>query len=533
MHNQLNSVFEIRNLSELVSRVCTECNNCSLVQKQPCGKHRPALPKSPQMLRQKNEVWAIDELQLISPNTGKIIGFNKIICATDLFSNFCIVDQVRGNLDAKQVLDFIQQKIIAVFGYPRILVTDNATCMNNSLVSQTCELLNIHFCTIAPYSAKSNLQELLNRAILDTLRALTSNHYSPPTISAQMIGPVVNLINSLTFRELKNISPYFLQFCKRPKVDLLVYYDMDPNLQNSKEDFIQNIIQINSVITKIRLAQISSRKYPPTTQLTQSYQNKIEVGSIVSIQNPELVIKKENFKLRPKFKNRFLVTERTASSAVLVPCAEVYLADYFTKHKPTTEDNKLRIKADLSNIKLLTNSLLINSNRSENFYRNFFRENQLPPTFYVSQDDNRAQVRNLEEITQSDSPNNLEFDIHLVRTFMKRTPSARKGILSNIRTRQICNIVKHLKPHQTVKRVKFNQQVTCFKLVAPAQIYHCLYPKTVPLKDTFDPPIRKLQNNIFCVCNKCRMLLKGCSDTHACDMCFGSGCKPVDSKQKD
>ena len=178
----------------------------------------------PSVALAKNEVWAIDELQLISPDTGKKVGFHKVLCATDLFSNFCIVDQVKGNLDAKQVLDFVQQKIISVFGYPRILVTDNATCMNNQLVSQTCALLNIHFCTIAPYSAKSNLQELLNRAILDTLRALTSNHYSPPSVSAQMIGPVVNLINSLTFRELKNISPYFLQFCKKPKVDPLVFY---------------------------------------------------------------------------------------------------------------------------------------------------------------------------------------------------------------------------------------------------------------------------------------------------------------------
>ena len=69
--NQLNSVFEIRNVAELVHRVCQECFNCSLIQKQPCGKTRPPLPKHPKMLRQKNEVWAIDELQLISPESGK------------------------------------------------------------------------------------------------------------------------------------------------------------------------------------------------------------------------------------------------------------------------------------------------------------------------------------------------------------------------------------------------------------------------------------------------------------------------------
>ena len=88
-----------------------------------------------------------------------------------------------------------------------------------------------------------------------------------------------------------------MQFAKKPKVDLLVFHDEDPILENSKEEFIDNIIKINSVLTRIRLAQIHCRKYIPPSQHTQNYQNKIEVGSIVSIQNPELIVKKENFKL--------------------------------------------------------------------------------------------------------------------------------------------------------------------------------------------------------------------------------------------
>ena len=133
----------------------------------------------------------------------------------------------------------------------------------------------------------------------------------------------------------------------------------------------------------------------PPSQYTQNYQNKIDVGSIVSIQNPELIIKKENFKLRPKFKNLFLVTERNQSSVILVPCAEIFLEDYFRKHKSSSEEHTLRIKADIANVKILTNTLLVNYNHKENFYRNFFQDNQLPPTFYVSQDDDRACVRRL------------------------------------------------------------------------------------------------------------------------------------------
>ena len=186
-------------------------------------------------------------------------------------------------------------------------------------------------------------------------------------------------------------------------------------LRDSKESFIDNIIKINSVFKRIRLAQINCRRYIPTSQHTQIYQNKIEVGSIVSIQNPELIIKKENFKLRPKFKNRFLVTERTQSSVVLVPCEEILLEDYFRKHKSSSEEQTLHIKADISNVKILTNTLLVNSNRKKFFNRNFFQDNQLPPTFYVSQDDNRALVRRLEELDPQNDAENLQYHINLIR----------------------------------------------------------------------------------------------------------------------
>ena len=82
---------------------------------------------------------------------------------------------------------------------------------------------------------------------------------------------------------------------------------------------------------------------------------------------------------------------------VLVPCAEIFLEDYFRRHKSASEDQTLRVKADISNVKVLTNTLLVNSNRRENFYSNFFDNNHLPPTFYVSQDDDRALIRRLEE----------------------------------------------------------------------------------------------------------------------------------------
>ena len=206
-----------------------------------------------------------------------------------------------------------------------------------------------------------------------------------------------------------------------------------------------------------------------------------------------------------------------------MPCAEIFLEDYFRKYRSATEESSYRIKADISNVKILTNTLLVNSNRSQNFYKNFFQDNQLPPTFYISQDDGRALVRRLEEMAPQCEADDIEYQINLIRKLRKKQANSNTSILSNTRKKQVYSIVQHLRPQQVVKKVSFDEKVTCLKLVAPSEIYHCLYPKFIPLKDSFDPPIRKLENNVWCVCNRCRMLLTGCGKESACDMCFGSG----------
>ena len=65
------------------------------------------------------------------------------------------------------------------------------------------------------------------------------------------------------------------------------------------------IVKINAAVTRIRLAHIQARKYTEPTDKVKMYQNQIQEGSIVSIKNPELVVRRQDFKLRPKFRNRF------------------------------------------------------------------------------------------------------------------------------------------------------------------------------------------------------------------------------------
>ena len=130
-------------------------------------------------------------------------------------------------------------------------------------------------------------------------------YYAQPEQAAGIVGPVVNLINSLTFTDQKVISPFYIQFAQKPKNDVIIFKDLPGKHYDNKELYLRDIVKINLVGTKIRLAHIQARKYVEPTDKVKRYQEQIPEGSIVSIKNPEIVVRRQNFKLRPKFKITF------------------------------------------------------------------------------------------------------------------------------------------------------------------------------------------------------------------------------------
>ena len=92
------------------------------------------------------------------------------------------------------------------------------------------------------------------------------------------------------------------------------------------------------------------------------YYDKIQRGSIVSVQNPKLIVKQKNYKLRPCFRNRFLVIKREESAVYLVPCDEIYHTQFFDEKIPKYQkEPNCYYKADISKVKLLNGEFPANS----------------------------------------------------------------------------------------------------------------------------------------------------------------------------
>ena len=526
LFNQISTTFEIRNLKELCFRVVKECFTCSLTANQPCGTVRQSLPKNPKMLMGKNLVWALDELQIVSAESGQRAGFHKVLVACDLFSHFCIIAPVVGVLDSKQVLQFLQYRIIAVFGIPLIIVTDNQSCMDSGLIKDVCQFLHIEKTTISPYDSRANLSELINRLILDCLRALSVTHYMKPDLFSIVLASVITLVNGLVFQDEKILSPYFIQFAQRPQINILSFFEGDLEFCGDRDQYLKMLIIVNKSLTEIRVSQLERRTYKSNSKRVQDYYDRIQCGSIVSILNPEVIIKKQDFKLRPKYKNRFLVAKRTKSSVFLVPCDEVYLEHFYARKNNLVKEPLFYYKADISNIKLLTNILIVNSNKKQKFYNHFQNNHSVPPTFYYNKTESGAQLRQLHDF-QSDEDLCEELSdtvnrINKIRTFFNNS-SLMSGILRTARgyrEEQIFQISALIKGAHRKKRVKFYDFVESYRLVCPDTIYFALTPKFVKINDEYSLPIKTISNNHYCVCSKCRKDIVGCEAT-PCGDCFG------------
>ena len=182
------------------------------------------------------------------------------------------------------------------------------------------------------------------------------------------------------------MSPHLIVFGTLPRQGLISIYEGHEQIFEGKNDYIKSLILLNDSFSKIRLAQIESRQYKPNLNKVENYFDKIQIGSIISIKNLEIKVKKQDFKLRPRFKNRFLEIRRSKSACYVKQLCDVYLKQFLSQRTRGEEvEPTFAYKVDISEVKLLTNIHLITSNQRDKFYENFVKSHEVPEAMYFNQ----------------------------------------------------------------------------------------------------------------------------------------------------
>jgi len=98
-------------------------------------------------------MWGIDVIGAIEPKTSN--GQRFILVAIDYFTKWVEATSY-ANVTRKIVAKFIRKELICRYGLPSRIITDNATNLNNKMMSELCDEFKIRHYNSSPYRPKMN-----------------------------------------------------------------------------------------------------------------------------------------------------------------------------------------------------------------------------------------------------------------------------------------------------------------------------------------------------------------------------------------
>jgi len=97
-------------------------------------------------------MWGIDVIGAIEPKAN---GHRFILVAIDYFTKW-VEAASYTNVTRKVVAKFIRKELIFRYGIPDRIITDNATNLNNQMMTELCEEFKIKHHNSSPYRPKMN-----------------------------------------------------------------------------------------------------------------------------------------------------------------------------------------------------------------------------------------------------------------------------------------------------------------------------------------------------------------------------------------
>ncbi|PKI60749.1 hypothetical protein CRG98_018869 [Punica granatum] len=119
-------------------------------------------------------MWGMDVIGHISPKASNRHLF--ILVAHDYFTKW-IEAITLASITAKAVARFLKPDIIARYGVPATLITDNAKNLNNKLIDELCAWFKILHRNSSPYRPQMNgAVEAANKNIKKIIAKMTVNY---------------------------------------------------------------------------------------------------------------------------------------------------------------------------------------------------------------------------------------------------------------------------------------------------------------------------------------------------------------------
>ena len=146
---------------------CVPCAQFNTRRKKAPGNLKPIQPSE--------RVWQLVSMDFHGPITPVSQRGNKyIICLTDVLSKFVITKAVRDNTTQTEVR-FLKEDVIAKFGTPRCILTDNGTHFTSAIMNELCKQIGMTHLYSTPYHPQTNGQVERYNSTMDAKTGALSN----------------------------------------------------------------------------------------------------------------------------------------------------------------------------------------------------------------------------------------------------------------------------------------------------------------------------------------------------------------------
>ena len=220
-----------------------------------------------------------------------------ILVFTDHFTRYAFAYKT-SDYTARTIAEVLYNQVIALFGAPARLLSDQGTGFMSEVVRELCNLLGVEKCRTSAYHAQTNGQvERMHQTIMRMIGKLSDNkklhweHHLPEILQAY----------NATRSELTGYSPFYLMFGRRPRLPLdFVFPTVRGDLKPRRvPEYVATLLE------HLRLAFDEARKTQEWEAGRQKKHYDRHTGSAVLKPGDVVLMKTDAFVGKRKIKDRW------------------------------------------------------------------------------------------------------------------------------------------------------------------------------------------------------------------------------------
>lgn len=283
-----------------VSRYVRKCDSC---QRHKVSQQRPA---GEMLIRIPEEPWATVCADFVGPLPRSKHGASMLLVFFDRFSKWNELVPLR-KATAESLIKAFRERIIARYGVPKVLITDNGTQFTSRIFRKFLDEYGVHQQLTAPYTPQENPTERANRTIKTMIAQFSEQQHN----KWDEFLPEMMLAINTSVSESTGYSPAFLTQGREPRLPKALYDEVTIGTGAENPDPVNRSKNLKEIFEIVKRNLIQSSVEQQRHYNLRRRQWKPRIGDLVLLKQHPLSKACDNFaaKLAPKFEGPYYVNK--------------------------------------------------------------------------------------------------------------------------------------------------------------------------------------------------------------------------------